>query len=267
MLRVEYTAGDVLCINGVFHDGVDTGKGAEYVNDRCLYVGEWVGGKWNGVGRDFFAEKRPTLQYYGEFRDGKWSGTGCIVLDGTNVLFDGQYEDGHRVRGAMYRHSVRDNKPFEWSYPCRLSCTGLVMGAKQYQGGFAQSQEHGFGTHFSADGTVVLQGVFEHGKRRDAMTQKAWEREQARIAKRGVREKKQRAAARQRVVALHAANRYLSEIPQCALCFEELHPGDLSWIYIPCGHRCICDDCTVPPAWKTRCILCKAKDASLFKCY
>ena len=63
----------------------------------------------------------------------------------------------------------------------------------------------------------------------------------------------------------------LPEIPQCALCLDHLHHGDVSYVYIACGHRAMCKDCQLSTQlkktkWETTCPLCK-KQSSLLRVY
>jgi hypothetical protein len=55
-------------------------------------------------------------------------------------------------------------------------------------------------------------------------------------------------------------------MPKCAVCYDILHFDVGVYIYMPCGHRVVCEACATSPSFqdrdKTVCIVCR--DSALF---
>ena len=130
--------------------------------------------------------------------------------------------------------------------------TGTVF----YEGEWLEGEFHGQGKKFSSDGTVEEEGIFNHGhfdpdaKRKRKIQQVISEH-------------------RERVVKAHHDTPHVGDVPTCALCCEHLHHGDVSYVYVPCGHRVVCGECesSLDPSWRTRCVLCKTSASHLLRTY
>jgi len=105
--------------------------------DGGVYVGETVGGKYEGFGKHAFKNGR----YVGQFKDGKYHGKGTLQwADGAGYV--GDFENGFRSGRGVYR----------WA-----------NGATRYEGEWRNNRMHGQGAGVLPDGQTYV-GQYENDK-------------------------------------------------------------------------------------------------------
>ena len=75
-----------------FLDGCEI-KGKEYANNRLIFEGEYLYGKRNGKGIEYYKDGK--IKFGGEFLFGKRNGKGKEYVN-NNLIFEGEYLDGKR---------------------------------------------------------------------------------------------------------------------------------------------------------------------------
>ena len=60
-----------------------------------------------------------------------------------------------------------------------------------------------------------------------------------------------------------------NDAPSCAVCLAQMHHGDISFAYVPCGHRVVCGKCesTIDAKWRRQCIVCKTDATQLLRIF
>ena len=70
----EYNENDKLLFEGEYVNGKRNVKGKEYYNDNIIFEGEYLNGIRNGKGKEYYKDK---LIFEGEYLNGKiWNGKG-----------------------------------------------------------------------------------------------------------------------------------------------------------------------------------------------
>ena len=151
-----------------------------------------------------------------------------------------------------------------------------------YEGEFKADKMEGKGTLRFADGhkhegdwkantlhngmirlNDVVQKVIRNGSYDAAVTRRAKVEARQALA----REKK-RNETRRRLQTLHEKHSDLVDpVPQCSICFDPLHHGDVAFAFVPCGHRAVCGDCVWSMKDATRCIVCRMDTTACIRIY
>lgn len=192
----------------------------------------------------------------------------CIVADGRGTWYapDGATYTGHFKEGL--RHG-REGVEYEedgvlvykgaWDRDRRHGWGESYDGEHRYHGAFKDGAYHGMGKQYrKKTGVLVYEGEWEEGRKVGLCL--------AGRPRVGVytEDKYDAEATRKRVRELVDAR--ASKAPrdgfQCAICLGE--DAAQTFLYAPCGHRCLCGDCHAHLAqtWKDKCPLCK-KQASM----
>jgi len=247
----EYRGDGSLCYDGEYVDGRRSGNGTEYRNDESvLYEGEFNDGFRHGRGKGYRVDG--TLFYDGEWARGECNGRGKMF-----------YGDGYTLK---YDGDVQDGKPHglgkEYSEDGRLL----------YDGEYMDGRLHGRGKMYRDDGTLLYEGEWKDGLpihlQKGIFMMSGVHDEEATAKKRKVDSGMEK-EERDRISRMHAESPYVSEVPTCVLCFGELHHGDASFVYVPCGHRALCGACekTLTEEWRTKCPCCKVTVTRLLRVF
>ena len=170
--------------------GMPHGKNAgkmEYPGATSLefesYEGDWDQGSWTGFGRHV---KSNGDVYNGEFLFNVKHGTGIYSYRDGRRRFEGRYRDGDRVEGKMtygdgsvyvgawfngQRHgrglyTFGDGTKYEGEFQGdMLHGAGTLTFPDRFSfiGEFRRGKRHGHGKEFSADGTIVDEGIWKEG--------------------------------------------------------------------------------------------------------
>ena len=219
---------------GTFRQGERHGLFSEHAANGDRYEGEYANDVRHGGGKYWDASGR--LMYEGDFVDNLPHGMGKEYVDGVLAYVGTMRADVRHGKGTVYLSD------------------GVTV---QYTGGMKDGRWHGWGTVYASDGDVLFEGVFVHGV--------------ADVAETGRKRKADSEAAeeRERVVKMHREATHLTDVPQCAVCFDFLHHGDVAFAYVPCGHRALCAECAdgMGATWRDACVLCKAPASLLMRVY
>lgn len=63
-----------------------------------------------------------------------------------------------------------------------------------------------------------------------------------------------------------AVSKVDGHVPICVFCLEEMHHGDVTYAFVPCGHRCLCGNCHASGTW-TECPVCKSSCHMIMRVY
>lgn len=136
-------------------DNTELSDNAESGTTRVDYSwgsGDYTGGLKNGEphghGTIIYDDGK---KFVGEFKDGKVNGHGVYTNADGKTIFDGLYEDGHRVSGTL---TYDDGAYYTGGY---------YTGEYTWEWG----TPHGQGTYFSASGDILFKGEYDRGKRKN----------------------------------------------------------------------------------------------------
>lgn len=169
--------------------------------------------------------------------------------DGMIEFFTGDRHSECSIR--VERANIVENGASGWY---KLFASNFI-----FEGMLCNGKRHGFGKLF-VDGFVAYEGQWFE----DVI-------EEQRNATKAIslkRKSRQTEDVRNTIVTMHSNSAGLEGVPQCAICFDHLHHGDVSYAYIPCGHRAICEQChlTLKKKWAKKCMLCNIP-ASLYRIF
>ena len=101
-LRKEYDAEtDILLFEGEYLNGKRNGKGKEYYDSgRLQFEGEYINGKRNGKGEEFWGNG--SIKFEGEYLNGERNGKGIEHWDNGYLRFEGEYLNGKEWIGTGY---------------------------------------------------------------------------------------------------------------------------------------------------------------------
>ncbi len=138
--RVYKEDGSLLYI-GTLENGVITGSGELYENDKLVYKGDFEKNKYEGNG-DLYLDGN--ILYKGEFTNNEYNGKGTLFYANGNEKFEGEFENGIYKKGTEYYES----------------------GNKKYVGEFANELYTGEAELYADDevNTVMFKGTFGNGK-------------------------------------------------------------------------------------------------------
>ena len=179
----------------------ENGIGEEYIlnTNILIYKGEYLKGKRNGKGKEFYAKRN--LKFEGEFSNGiKIRGQGYdirdnIILqlndkegkeyyDNKKLMFTGEYYNGRRWNGKIYNYEGKEEyeikygkgKGKEYNREGKLIYEGEYINGlrngkgKEYENGkliFEGEYINGFGQgkEYDSDGKIIYEGEYLKGKR------------------------------------------------------------------------------------------------------
>ena len=168
--------------------------------------------------------------FYGGWKDDTPHGNGKEYRDDGTIEFEGKFKNGRRDgNGKVYRED----------------------GTLAYEGEWVKNILH-MGKKYRPDGTLEYEGPFRNGR-----MDKAAKRKAEHLAK-----------ERDKVAKMHRTSKHMEDVPQCAVCTGDMHHGDVSFAYAPCGHRALCGSCekTLAPEFRSKCMVCRGS-ATLMRLY
>lgn len=131
------------------------------VDENTEYLGQFVNGKYHGLGVLNFKNKDDKYTYKGEFKDGKMSGLGIMELDSQGrqnpqrgfQIYHGQFQNNMPYGlGYMERDVVNDFYKligeFHYGKANGLGqMNGMIRSIGEYIGQIENNQKHGIGRH------------------------------------------------------------------------------------------------------------------------
>jgi len=245
--RVEYQGG--------IKSGSSYGFGKLYLYDKEGNVSGLCTGAWRyGKCTDCIVKKEDgSVSYRGEvwnkMRDGKGK---AYRTDGT-MDYEGEWKENKRHGvGTLYnKGGVTPLYVGEWkdNSPNGQGRLFYENGKKRYEGMLKGGLPDGEGTWFNQEGTAAETLVYSKGKVDKAATSRKRKRDEAK--------------------ELHRSSEHLEDVPECAICSEPIHHGDVAYAYVPCGHRVVCGGChpTLDSKWSTKCLVCKRSSSWLMRVF
>ena len=95
---------DILIFEGEYLNGKKNGHGKEfYLNGDIKFEGEYLNGRRNGQGKEYDYENK--LKFEGNYSHGLRHGLGR-VYDEKNIIFEGEYYIGKRWNGIIYNSKL-----------------------------------------------------------------------------------------------------------------------------------------------------------------
>jgi len=246
-----YDGDDVLRYDGQFQYGARHGHGTFEWASGAVYAGEWVCDLRHGKGTYSY---RNGIVYTGTWQCNQRHGSGTCTHDTTRLDVTFAHD---KVVHVYEFHNDQLCYAGGWQAPEGRNGQGILYfddGVSVcYDGEWKDGKEHGWGTRYHATGSLRFRGVWVDG---------VLDRDATKRKRRDDVCTRKRQHVRQRLADAHtAASRDGSTgpVPTCVLCLEDMHHGDASYVYVPCGHRALCGACGVsPPApWHHQCPVCK----------
>jgi antitoxin component YwqK of YwqJK toxin-antitoxin module len=294
-----YTSGGTLSYTGEFKFGSFAGEGTLWntsgpVKGTVSHVGEFSKGVKHGFGvtlpvtlcshgipEQALAESH--YGYVGEFREGLRNGEGKLFVtmhDRSIVLFKGMWTLGERygvckefslapphlcIYDGFHVHGVRHGRGSEYDLEGRILYDGLWKdgtrdgqgtafhpdGTVAYEGAWSFNLRHGPGKAFKRGGSGVREGVWVKDSFSACLTEK----------------RKRVAMEREQILKVASDCVELTPLSQCVICFTPMLACDVTFAYIPCGHRVVCGACQpkMHQAHRNTCIVCRSEAAKLLR--
>ena len=88
---------------GEYINGKLNGKGKEYFFEELIFEGEYIDGKKNGFGKDYYNNGR--IKFEGEYQDGIKNGKGKEYDYFGRLIFEGKYVNNKRMNGIIYKYN------------------------------------------------------------------------------------------------------------------------------------------------------------------
>ena len=126
---------------GEFKNNIPNGKGIKYYpNGNLLYEGDFVNGKFDGVGKYHYDDGDI---FVGDYKQGLRNGKGTLYYKDGNIRYEGDY--------------INDKKNGKGKY--------IWENGDYYIGDFENDLFHGKGVHYYANGQLRYDGQYIHDKR------------------------------------------------------------------------------------------------------
>ena len=126
---------------GEFSNNIPNGKGIKYYpNGNLLYEGNFVNGKFDGIGKYYYDDGDTFL---GEYKQGLRDGKGTLYYKNGKIRYEGDY--------------INDKKQGKGKY--------IWENGDYYIGDFENDLFHGKGKHYYANGQLRYDGQYIHDKR------------------------------------------------------------------------------------------------------
>ena len=150
----------------IYDDTKNKAKEYSLLNDNLVYEGEYINGKRNGIGREYFYGK---LDYEGEYLNGKRNGKGKEFYGVDNLVkFEGEYLNNKR-NGKGKEYSWEGYLRFEGDYKDdfrngkgkKYSSLGIL----RFEGEYSHDMRNGKGKEYDYFGKLEYEGEYSHDLR------------------------------------------------------------------------------------------------------
>jgi len=163
------------------------GKVKEYysLGKNIIFEGEYINGKKEGKGKEFFIDKGKKLIFEGLYKDGKrWTGIGYDInnnisyklIEGKGIVNDYNYNDKYLIYQGEYLNGVKNGKGKIYSFIGLIFegefINGIIKGkGKEYENGevifdgeFLNGYRYGIGKEYD-NGKLIFEGEYINGRR------------------------------------------------------------------------------------------------------
>ena len=154
------------------------GKIYNSYTDKIIFEGEYLNGKKNGKGIEYYEDKKHTIKYEGEYLNGKRNGKGKEYYDNGNLKFIGEYLNGKKWTGKGFNdnceiiYKIEDGKgiykdKFKNSYGVDIYFFGEYLNGEKNGIGKEYYCERGTNSSNFNDKifTLRFEGEYLNGKR------------------------------------------------------------------------------------------------------
>ena len=161
--KMFYSNG-VMKYEGNMKNSVPHGIGTEYLDDGTLsYKGSFKNNLYHGHGQDY--TENGEIRYVGNFKNGVENGKGVYHTENGNFM-EGTSKNGH-LEGKIKVYSPDRRILAIYTY-VNGNANGKAVkyhlnGNKKFQGMFVDNLEHGPGTEYNEDGTILRKGRWNQG--------------------------------------------------------------------------------------------------------
>ena len=141
------------------------GKVKEYTFGCLEFEGEYINGKKNGKGKDYFYDGR--LLFEGEYLNGKrWNGKGKeLYIDG-NMRFEGDYLNGKKWNGKeLLYNNLNEFIEIEYLNGKEKGKQYYMNGNLMFEGEYLNGIRNGKGIEYYENGKIKFKGIFLNGMR------------------------------------------------------------------------------------------------------
>ena len=122
------------------------GKGKEFhsYNNKLIFEGEYLNGKRNGKGKEYFYDN--VLSFEGEYLNGKkWKGKGKEKRN-NEIIFEGEYINGKRWIGKGKEYYEYRNRQLK------------------FEGEYLNGERNGKGKEYDINGKLIYEGEYLNNK-------------------------------------------------------------------------------------------------------
>ena len=85
------------------------GIGSEYYKSSIIFAGEYLNGKRNGKGKEYYA-RNERICYVGEYLNGVRNGKGKEYDCNGNLIFEGEYLNGKKIEKLIRVNTLNNKK-------------------------------------------------------------------------------------------------------------------------------------------------------------
>ena len=204
---IEYSENGNTIFEGEYKEGKRNGKGIEYdENENPIFEGEYKDGKkWNGKLYGYVLKdgngkienienyyNRIYLKFEGEYKNGQRNGKGKEYDKNNNVIFEGEYLNGHKWNGKgcnekgniIYEinNGISNGDVKEDIYNDNLLFEGEYLNGKRhgigkvydyyyidhqiYEGKYKEGKRNGNGREYNNEGKLIFEGEYLEGHKR-----------------------------------------------------------------------------------------------------
>ena len=141
-------------------------KGKEYngYSGRLIYEGEFLNGKRNGKGKEYYDNDDGKLLFEGEYLNGKRNGKGKEYNYYGELIFEGKYLNGKRLTSKIYDMNANlcnDLKKVT-GFIKEYNSDGILI----FEGEYLNGERNGKGKEYNDDGKLLFEGEYLNGKRK-----------------------------------------------------------------------------------------------------
>ena len=109
---------DIIKFEGEYINGKLNGKGKQYFFGQLIFVGDYMDGIKNGFGKEYYING--VLKYHGEYQDGKYNGKGKEYDYFGRLIFEGEYVNNKKMNGIIYKYKNNDFSKYIYLIPAKF---------------------------------------------------------------------------------------------------------------------------------------------------
>ena len=135
------------------------GKEYDSVLERLIFEGEYLNGKRNGKGKEYYGNCK--LKFEGEYLNDKRNGKGKKYYDNGKLEFEGEYLNNKRWNGKKYDKNQRDI--YELKNGKGIIKKYYDNGVLEFEGEYLNGMKNGKGKEYYGKGEIKFDGEYKDG--------------------------------------------------------------------------------------------------------